>query len=231
MAPSPGTDAYVHPDEGRLAAFRRVYDRHLVVEDVDRSIAHRLLGHGVARFAELGGGRGPIARRLASAGVATCVVDLDEQMLSEAHRPAVRGDLRRLPLAAEAFDGIAAVNCLYFLDDPVAGIAEAYRALRPGGTFVASSPSRWNDPELEGVDPSWGTASTFDAEDAAELVGQVFGDVEVETWEVVAYVLPDRPAIADYLHAFNVPRWADAAERLDPPMTITKRGAHLWAVR
>lgn len=226
-APSPSTDEYIHPDDARMAAVERIFSRYLVVEDIYPDIANRLRAHGVTRFAEIGGGRGPIARLLD--GVATVVVDRDEQMLADAVTPAARGDLRALPLADESVDGVAAVNCFYFLEDPLAGIREAYRVLAPGGVFVASSPSRWNDAELEGIDPNWGTATTFDSEDSPALVAEVFGDVEVDAWDLVAFELPTRDAVADYLHAFNVADWSAKADAIEPPMTITKRGAQVWA--
>lgn len=229
-APTGSSDGYEHPNEARLAAFRRVYENHLVVEDIYPALASRLRAAAVRRFVEVGGGRGPIARLLAAPGVATCVLDLDDQMLAEAHRPAVQGDLRETPFATGSVDAVAAINCLYFLDDPTLALVEARRILRPNGLFVASSPSRMNDPELEGVDPSWGRASTFDAEDAPALVERVFGDVEVEPWRVVAYVLPDRDAVADYLHAFNIPDWQRKASELPAPLNITKVGADVWAV-
>ena len=53
----------------------------------------------------------------AHAGLETVVVDLDEQMLAEAHRPAVQADLTALPLATGSLDAAAAVNCLYQLPD------------------------------------------------------------------------------------------------------------------
>jgi SAM-dependent methyltransferase len=152
-------------------------------------------------------------------------------MIADAQRPAVRGDLRNLPLADGSLDGVAAVNCLYFLDDPVAAVREARRVLRPGGLFVASSPSRWNDPELHGIDPRWGAPTSFDAEDAPQLVEAVFGSVTVERWNVIAYVLPDSPAIADCLHAFDIEDWRRRATQIEPPLTITKRGAQVWARR
>lgn len=231
VPPSPDVDRYVHPDQARLAAWKRVYERCLVVEDIYPELARRLRESGVTRFAEIGGGRGPIAKILAAHDVASCVVDLDNQMLADAHRPAVRGDLCSLPLADESVDGVAAVNCLYFLDDPTMAIREAHRVLRPDGLFVASSPSRWNDPELEGIDPNWGRAGTFDAEDAPALVSEVFGAVTVEPWRVVAYELPDAAAIADYLHAFNIANWEREAASIVPPLRITKVGAHVWASR
>jgi hypothetical protein len=94
---------------------------------------------------------------------------------------------------------------------------------------VASTPSRWNDPGLEGLDPGWGIPSSFDAEDAPSLVAEVFCEVEVKPWRVAAYLLPDRGAIADYLHAFNVAEWEIKAHGVTPPLTITKVGAQVWA--
>lgn len=230
-APSPSTSAYVHPDNARMAACNRVFGQYLVVEDIYPDLARRLSALGVRRFAEIGGGRGPIARLLAAGGVTTVVVDSDARMLADTQRPALRGDLRALPMRDASMDGVAAVNCFYFLDDPAVGIREAWRVLEPGGVFVASSPSRWNDAELEGIDPRWGTASTFDSEDSPNLVASVFGDVEVQTWSMVAFELNDRGAIADYLHAFNVPDWAAKADAVEAPMTITKSGAQVWATR
>src|SRR5206468_10358512 len=136
--------------------------------------ARRIIDRGARRFADLGGGRGPIAVLAAEAGLETVVVDLDARMLAETRRPAVRGDLTALPLATGSVDAAAAVNCLYFLADPRVGIEEAHRVLRRGGVFVASTPSRWNDPELAGIDPRWGRPSPFDSEDAPEIVGGVF---------------------------------------------------------
>ena len=230
-APSPNTNEYVHPDDARMAAFWRVYNNHLVIEDLYPAVARRFASAGVQRFAEIGGGRGPVAQALDGSGVAAFVIDRDSTMVTEAHRPVARGDLRQLPLATGSVDGVAAINCLYFLDDPLQGLQEVHRVLSPGGLFLASSPSRWNDPELEGIDQSWGTASTFDSEDAPDLVAQVFGDVTVEPWRVVAYVLPDQVAIADYLHAFNVHDWEAKAAKIEPPLSITKVGAEVWARR
>jgi SAM-dependent methyltransferase len=221
--------AYEHPDDARMAAFQRVYNNWLVVEDLYPAMAERFVRAGTRRFIELGGGRGPISALLASRGVWACVLDTDGQMVAEAPRPAIRADIASLPLSDGSADGAAAVNCLYFLSDPLVCVREAKRVLRAGGLFAASAPSRWNDPELEGVDPEWGTPSSFDSEDSPALVGAIFGDVEVERWEIVAYVLPHRAAIADYLHAINVPDWDAKADMIAPPLPITKLGAHIWA--
>lgn len=230
-APSPRTETYQHPDEARAAAFQRVYTNCMVVEDIYPGLARRFQEAGVRRFAELGGGRGPIAALLAPRGVQTCVVDTDVQMLAETHRPGIRADICQLPFPDRSVDGAAAVNCLYFVLDPRVALREAHRILRPGGLFVASTPSRFNDPELEGIDPHWGTPSSFDSEDAPSLVGEVFATVEIEHWRVGAYVLPDQSAVADYLRAFNIPDWEAKASEVKPPLTITKVGTQVWARR
>ena len=219
----------MHPDAARAAAFRRVYERHLVVEDIYPALAARIARDGCRRFCELGGGRGPITALLAARGIDASVVDRDEQMVAEASRPAMRGDLRMLPLRSGAFDAAAAINCLYFLPDARTGLREAKRVLRPGGLLVASCPARENDPELRDIDPDWGAPSSFDAEDAPAIVADVLDVIEVEPWRVVAYILPDRDAVADYLHAFNIPNWGHAANRVEVPLSITKVGAHVWA--
>src|SRR5437763_1452614 len=112
-APSSDFGAYVHPDEARMAAWLRVYERYLIVEDIYPTLAGQVLAHGGRRFVEVGGGRGPMARILSELGVATLVVDLDDQMLAETHGPAVKADLGWLPLADVSVDAVAAVNCLY----------------------------------------------------------------------------------------------------------------------
>jgi hypothetical protein len=63
-APSSDFGSYVHPDEDRMAAFRRVYERYLIVEDIYADIAQRFLGLGCRPFADLGGGRGDLCARL-----------------------------------------------------------------------------------------------------------------------------------------------------------------------
>jgi hypothetical protein len=60
----------------------------------------------------------------------------------------------------------------------------------------------------------------------------VFEDVTVERWDVVAYRLPDRPAIAEYLAVFYKLPEAEARRRaatLPAPLPITKRGIFVWA--
>jgi SAM-dependent methyltransferase len=201
------------------------------VEPLEAGFARRLRTERIGRFLELGGGRGPISQLLAADGIQCVLLDLNVHDWQDHHRPAVAGDLRSTPIKRASFDAVSAVNCLYFLADPVDGIREAYEILRPGGIFLASTPSRYHDPELAHVTHQWGRRGTFDAEDAADRVAQVFDDLGVEWWDVHAYHLPDRAAVIDYLVAFGVADPEARAEQLPVPLDITKKGVNIWARR
>jgi SAM-dependent methyltransferase len=209
-------------------AFLRA-DCALWTEDIYPAIARRLASEGVRSFLELGGDLGPIARDLVATGASTVVLDLSDEALARALPPAVKGDLRALPVRPSSFDAISATNCLYFLADPIDTVRQAYDALRPGGWFVASAPSRYHDPELQEVEVDWGRPSPFDAEEAGEIVGAVFVDVEVEWWESPAWRLRDREAVARYLRAFGNPDPFERAQQVTTPVDVTKSGAHVWA--
>jgi hypothetical protein len=64
-------------------------------------------------------------------------------------------------------------------------------------------------------------------------VAAVFGRVQVERWDAPLVRLPGRDAVRDYLIArFVAPEAAvAAAERVATPVTITKRGAVVYARR
>ena len=99
-----------------------------------------------------------------------------------------------MPFRANAFGGAAALYMLYHLEDPVRAVAECHRVLRPGGLFAACAPSMYDSPELQSVLPGYGVPSTFDSENAPEIVGSVFGEIEIDAWDGPYVRLPDREA-------------------------------------
>jgi SAM-dependent methyltransferase len=151
-------------------------------------------------------------------------VDRSAVMLARHPRPAIRADATALPFATGAVTAVTAVNMLYHLDEPLAAIREARRVLAADGVFVTATISGRDSPELERV---WRPEpSTFDAEDAAAIVGEVFSQVEAEWWDAPLITLPDKSTVRDYLVARWVPpgEAAAAANTFDVPLTVTKRG-------
>lgn len=132
----------------------------------------------------------------------------------------MRADARRLPFTDEAFDTVAALWMLYHLDRPEDAIREARRVLRPGGVFFTCTSARTNDPELCDGYP----ATTFDAEEAPEIVVNAFGTcaLEVDHWHAPLVRLPDRDAVEAYARSHHLP--AHTADRVSAPITLTKRG-------
>ena len=173
-----------------------------------------------------------MARRLQERGL-NCVVLDSARYVTTAPKPAVQADASAIPFRDESFEAVAALWMLYHFADPDLILDEAARVLRPGGSFVACAPSRQNDPEFMDVLPRWGASSTFDAENAVEVVGRVFDVVEVERWDAPLISLPDAPAVAMFLRGrgLNAEMANASAAAYHPPMTVTKRGVLVWACR
>jgi SAM-dependent methyltransferase len=178
--------------------------------------------------ADVGCGDGPLAAARPEARAGHVVgIDRSAVLLAGHPRPAIRADATVLPFADGSLTAVVAVNMLYHLHEPLAAIRAARRALAPGGVFIAATVSRRDSPELAAV---WRPApSTFDAEDAAAIAGQVFSEVAAEWWDAPLITLPDRAAIRDYLVARWVPphEAAAAAGVFAAPLTVTKRGVLL----
>ena len=150
------------------------------------------------------------------------------QLADCAHRPVVHGDATRLPVANHSVDAVTMLWMLYHLRSPHHALTEARRVLRHDGLLVACTSSRGNDPELvpEGYPPT-----TFDAEEAADIVAAVFGspNVEVERWDEPMVHLHDRDEVSAYARSHLLP--ATVVDGVTTPLTLTKRGCVIWARR
>jgi SAM-dependent methyltransferase len=175
---------------------------------------------------DVGCGEGRLASLLGG-GVRWVGVDSSRtQIAANPYRPVVRADMRALPFRDGVFAEVAHLWCLYHLDDPVPAIAEAARVLRPGGRYFACTAARDNDPEImfEGYPPS-----TFDAEEAAEIVTSAFDEVEAEQWDGKYFPLQTRDEVRAYCRHNYIP--AERAERADVPLWLTKRGVLVRAAK
>ena len=194
----------------------------LIAGDIHEVVAQRIAAEALHPVLDVGSGYGRL-RELLPDGWPWIGIDSSPTQLSgDRVGPAVLGDAAHLPFASGTFPAVAALWMLYHLDDPLVAIREAHRALKPGGLFIASTSRRDDSPEVQPAQD----ATTFDSEEAPTIVGQVFDDVEVESWDTPMLTLPDRDAVRLYLTS----RIADPAlaDNIDTPVTITKRGCIVW---
>lgn len=207
---------------------RPTISNHSTVGDVHDEVGPRLVDLGAERVLDLGCGRG----RLLDAFPLDRWIGIDGSPSQLAHCPGegrkALADGAGLPFADATFDAVAALYCLYHFDDPYLPIAEAHRVLRSGGWFVTCTPGLRDAPELvTHLEPS-----TFDAEGAEEQVAAVFGAANVtgEWWDGPFVHLEDDDAVQQYVHGHLL-----TAEQLrpdaTPPLTLTKRGVVVWAVK
>ncbi|MGH9004903.1 MAG: class I SAM-dependent methyltransferase [Acidimicrobiia bacterium] len=190
-------------------------------------MADRVVAQGLRPVLDVGSGRGRLREVLPAGWPWTGIDSSPSQVNADRVGTVVLGDGAHLPFPSRTFRAVAALYMLYHLADPTVAIAEAWRVLAPGGMFFASTRARTSDPELtDGYPPT-----TFDAEEAADLVADVFGKdaVEVIRWDGPFLRLPDQEAVRRYLRTHYLP--ASIAERVTPPLTLTKRGCLVLAVK
>jgi SAM-dependent methyltransferase len=115
----------------------RIYDRlaDVLLEHAPAPIRGRLA-------ADVGAGTGAASRAIARAGGVPIALDLAHGMLAvdrSRRPPAAVSDARRLPLADACVGAVVAAFSYNHVSDPHEALAEARRALRPGGWVLASA--------------------------------------------------------------------------------------------
>lgn len=196
-------------------------ERHACAPDVHSLVANRLIAKRATPVLDVGCGEGELARYLPAG---TWVgVDNSPAMLARAPEPKHRAGALALPFADASFGAVALLDLLHHMLLPRRALAEAHRVLRPGGFVVTAVPSRDDSSELGDALPR--APLTFDAAQAAELLGEHLADVEVEEWDAPLLELRTRPAVRDYLIGKGLEPGVAAlkAEAVDVPLPITKR--------
>src|SRR5829696_10331864 len=151
--------------------------------------------HPSGKVLEIGSGPGQLAVQLArpAPGITLTGVDISVAMVERAARRAagtglserVRfevGDVGALPLADEEFDGVVSTLSLHHWPDPLRGLAEIYRVLKPDGEARIYDLAHWLWLPARGGDRLAQLA-------AASPFGE--GEVEIVRWpgSVPAFVL------------------------------------------
>lgn len=216
-------------DPDRFRSGVETVARYSLRGDVHEDVAERIIREGLWPALDMGCGEGRL--KAAFGEHRLFATDLSRTMLIRAPEPKFCSDMAHLPIRDGAFGSAAALWCLYHVPDPVAAIREARCVLRPGGLFVACSAARDSDPELAHLLDR--KPSSFDAEEAPDIVSSVFGEVEAERWDVPAVKLPDTDAVALFLRGRGKSdeEAAELAKTVEVPLKLTKRGVLVWGVK
>lgn len=205
-------------DPGRWASTDRSW---LLDGDTHEDVASRIVAAEQWPVLDVGSGTGRL-RACLPGGWPWVGVDASRaQLLADRTPRAIQAEAEHLPFPDRCFGAVAALWMLYHLGDPRAAISEAWRVLRVGGTFYACAASRRNDPELTSCYP----ATTFDAEEAPDIVAGVFGHAStaVVSWDGPFVELRDRAALDAYRRSHHLR--AGAGQGVALPLVLTKRGS------
>jgi SAM-dependent methyltransferase len=117
-----------------------------------------------AEALEIGIGTGRIAKPLLVRGLRVTGVDLSPKMMQRLRETLPAGvpapglilaDAAQLPLAAGVFDAVISVHVFHLIADWKAALAEARRALKPGGVFLLGYNWRPDDSPGERLRETW----------------------------------------------------------------------------
>jgi SAM-dependent methyltransferase len=164
------------------------------------SVVRRLHLRRASLVLDVGAGTGALTPALRAAAPDALVVSVEpsSEMLRIAHRrhgvSGVQADALALPLQTGSADAALLAYVLFMLVDPAAGLREAARVVRPGGsvgtvTWAAEEPTRasavWDD-VLDELDvppvPAHSNHSGLDREDGVAGVLREAGLVPQQVW-------------------------------------------------
>jgi SAM-dependent methyltransferase len=164
-------------------------------------------------------------------GAAVVAIDLSPRMVelaSERGIDARLGDVQELEFADGTFDVVVAAWMLYHVPDLERGLAEIARVLRPGGTFVAATNSRFHLQELRDLVGSGPSTLKFSREDGEDHLRPHFASVDRIDVDGTLE-LSDRAGVEDYVTASisMSPFIANLPAEIDVPFS-SRRGSSVF---
>ena len=154
----------------------RFYDYSVV--DKHRKVLERFKGGKLIDIGCLNSPLGIIAQKMFHSAEIT-LLDFSPSIVEflEKNTPfeIVLSDCRNTPFSDNTFDYVVAEEVIEHMEEPEALIKEAHRILKPGGTFVLSTPEGEVDNECGGGYHIW----SFKLEDIKEMLAK-YGDAEAE---------------------------------------------------
>jgi ArsR family transcriptional regulator len=130
------------------AHWDRIRSLHIDEAEIERAMLSLLTPNDVGELLDIGTGTGRMLVVYGATATRAVGIDLSREMLSVARvnleKAGLRncqvrlGDMYQLPVASGSFDSVTIHQVLHFADAPADVIAEAARALRPGGRLIVA---------------------------------------------------------------------------------------------
>jgi SAM-dependent methyltransferase len=228
----PALVASEYADESRLRRRAAGYAGAGTRQDARIPLVEAVVAAAPRCVLEVGCGWGELAEWISrEAGAEVVAVDLSPRMVELALERGVEAsvaDVQALPFADATFDVVVAAWMLYHVPDLDRGLAEIARVLRPGGTFVASTNSRFHLQELRDLVGSGPSTLKFAREDGEEHLRPHFASVKRVDVDGILE-LPGRACVEDYVLA-SISMSAFAANlpsEIDEPF-LARRGSSVF---
>jgi len=168
------------------ARWDQIRSLHVDDAEIERAMLTLLNPDEVGELLDIGTGTGRMLIVYGDQATRAVGIDLSREMLSVARvnleRAGLRncqvrlGDMYQLPVANESFDSITIHQVLHYAESPADVIAEAARALRPGGRLIVADFVPHREEVLRG-------------EHAHRRLG--FSDEEITAWLQRASLIPE----------------------------------------
>jgi len=174
------------------ADWDKIRTLHVAETEVETALLAMLPQTGIRDFLDIGTGTGRILELFGPRIERGVGIDLSRKMLSVARANLQKADLRncqvrhgdmyQLPFNSQSFDAAVIHQVLHYVDDAADVIAEAARALRPGGRLVV-------------VDFAPHDLEALRSEHAHRRLG--FDDKEVKRWFRDAGLIPGQSVVLE----------------------------------